>query len=115
MLAFRKRSPCLLRAPSLFDTFHFAHTRARAATLYARCFRYISQTCPDKDLQTHKPPLVYDLSGDPFELYELPAARVPAETLERVERIVRLHRASIDEVPEQVMWRRHDLIERVVC
>jgi hypothetical protein len=69
---------------------------------YSLFSRYISQTCPESDLQTHDPPLVYDLSQDPFELYELPEINIPNGLMERVNRVTRRHKDSIHDVPDQL-------------
>lgn len=71
-------------------------------------FRYISQTCPEDELQVHDPPLVYDLSGDPFEMYELPENKVPKGLMDRVDEVVATHKRSIEPVPMQLgNWHSH--------
>jgi arylsulfatase A-like enzyme len=63
---------------------------------------YVSQTCPERDLIKHPQPLVYDLTVDPYELYELPESKVPRGLLDVVDDIVQRHLDSIVEVDEQL-------------
>lgn len=64
---------------------------------------YVSQKCPEDELTVHKPPLVYDLFSDPFELYPLSnKSQITRAIIEEVGKIVSKHRKTIVPVPEQL-------------
>lgn len=70
----------------------------------------MSQTCPEKDLTVHDPPLVYDLSHDPFEMFELPPDQVPQGLLEKAALLVDLHKSGVEPVPDQMGHKSQALV-----
>ncbi|CEF70414.1 Sulfatase domain and Alkaline phosphatase-like, alpha/beta/alpha domain and Alkaline-phosphatase-like, core domain-containing protein [Strongyloides ratti] len=63
---------------------------------------YVSQTCPDKDLITHNPPLIYNISKDPYELYPLKDNKIVKMIREVFKDIMDSHIQSIIPVPDQL-------------
>ncbi|CAB3396492.1 unnamed protein product [Caenorhabditis bovis] len=60
---------------------------------------YVSQICPDEDLQKHYPPLVFDLIRDPYEQYPLQNSVKSQEIRFLATQILTKHKASIVKVP----------------
>ncbi|KAH7723770.1 CRE-SUL-2 protein [Aphelenchoides avenae] len=63
---------------------------------------YVSQTCPEKDLMRHEPPLVYVLHTDPYELYPIPEDQLQLGLIATVKTLIRQHKASLLPVMEQL-------------
>ncbi|KAL3077299.1 hypothetical protein niasHS_013288 [Heterodera schachtii] len=66
---------------------------------------YVSQTCPDSQLITHSPPLVYDLYRDPFEMYPLVDSAgewTVSVVLDKVGTILEKHIGTMFPVPPQL-------------
>uniref|UniRef100_A0A0N5BLL6 Sulfatase domain-containing protein n=1 Tax=Strongyloides papillosus TaxID=174720 RepID=A0A0N5BLL6_STREA len=63
---------------------------------------YVSQTCPEEDLITHNPPLIYNISKDPYELYPLKNNKVIRMIREVFQDIKNNHISSIIPVSDQL-------------
>uniref|UniRef100_A0AC35F7R0 Sulfatase N-terminal domain-containing protein n=1 Tax=Panagrolaimus sp. PS1159 TaxID=55785 RepID=A0AC35F7R0_9BILA len=63
---------------------------------------YVSQTCPEEQLITHNPPLVYDVTADPYELYPLANEGLNKKIIKKVQQLVNEHQDSIEDVVQQL-------------
>ncbi|KAJ1373234.1 Sulfatase, variant 2 [Parelaphostrongylus tenuis] len=63
---------------------------------------YVSQTCPDEHLEVHTPPLVFDLSKDPFERFALEESQPVLEMRALAAEILEAHRESLVPVRSQL-------------
>ncbi|GMS83166.1 hypothetical protein PENTCL1PPCAC_5341, partial [Pristionchus entomophagus] len=63
---------------------------------------YVSQRCPDSELTTHDPPLVFDLDLDPFEMYPLVDSERSNEIRYKANEFIAHHRSTIVTVPQQL-------------
>ncbi|MFH4976637.1 hypothetical protein AB6A40_003346 [Gnathostoma spinigerum] len=63
---------------------------------------YVSQKCPEDHLTVHDPPLVYDLSADPYEMYPLPASERVSEIRQTAVELRDEHIKSVEPVEPQM-------------
>uniref|UniRef100_A0A1I7X7I5 Choline-specific glycerophosphodiester phosphodiesterase n=1 Tax=Heterorhabditis bacteriophora TaxID=37862 RepID=A0A1I7X7I5_HETBA len=65
-------------------------------------YRYVSQICPDEHLESHNPPLMFDLIKDPYEQYPLEENDLSIEMRQLAASILFEHRQSLVPVPSQL-------------
>lgn len=63
---------------------------------------YVSMLCPDEHLMVHTPPLVFNLTKDPFELFPLEESQLVHEMRALADDILREHRNTLVNVPTQL-------------
>ncbi|CAI4222884.1 unnamed protein product [Auanema sp. JU1783] len=63
---------------------------------------YVSQTCPDSQLITHSPPLIFDLIKDPFERFPLEESEESLEIRQLGMSLLFQHRQSLVAAPAQL-------------
>ncbi|CAI5452164.1 unnamed protein product [Caenorhabditis angaria] len=63
---------------------------------------YVSQICPDEQLQKHYPPLVFDLIRDPYEQYPLQNTVKSQEIRFEATKILSAHKSSLVKVPSML-------------
>ncbi|CAJ0582062.1 unnamed protein product, partial [Mesorhabditis spiculigera] len=63
---------------------------------------YVSQKCPDGDLVTHRPPLVYDLQFDQYELYPMEDNELTQSLRMEAAQLLIEHKGSLVKVPQQL-------------
>uniref|UniRef100_A0AC34R9H0 Sulfatase N-terminal domain-containing protein n=1 Tax=Panagrolaimus sp. JU765 TaxID=591449 RepID=A0AC34R9H0_9BILA len=64
---------------------------------------YVSQTCPERQLIKHNPPLVYNLVADPYELYHLPSeSDISKEMIKKAFELKHRHQKTVQVVDQQL-------------